>query len=109
GFLSGPIANVPVDTEYHFIVRVDDFPSNSFNNLSADQAFTIRVEKGAIVTNQPPTWVTAEGALPQGNEGDLYFYQLEATDVDGPGSLQYIVVGGTLPPGLALNVNSGII
>jgi len=110
GVLSGTISNIDENFTFNFVIRVDDSGSNSTNEtLFMDREFSIEVLDGELNTNNPPVWITPEGALPDGVEETHYIHELLASDIDGPNSLKFIVVAGDLPNGLALNTNTGVI
>ena len=111
GVISGSLSDVTEDTIFSFTVRVDDSLNNDpGEELFADRDFFIDVVDGALDTNIPPEWITAEGALTQAIEGQAYFFQLEATDIDdSPFLLNFTLNAGSLPNGLALNAISGVI
>ena len=109
GLLYGAIENITTDTTFTFIIRVDDSASNVGEELYADREFSISATSETLFVNQAPVWTTAAGSLTSGTENVHYYYQLLAEDTDGPQNLKYLLVSGTLPNGLALNVDSGII
>jgi fructose-1-phosphate kinase PfkB-like protein len=53
-------------------------------------------------------WVTPTGALATYNEGQGVVLKLQARSRRGQ-PVTYVVVSGTLPPGLSLNPNTGLI
>ena len=55
-----------------------------------------------------PTWSTAANALPAGFQGDSYSSTVTATDPEG-GDVDYTLSSGSLPAGLTLNTETGVI
>lgn len=55
---------------------------------------------------QPPTWITGSGYFGSFEEGTEFSELFNASDPNG-GALEYSVIGGTLPPGLSLNITTG--
>ena len=111
GVISGAAESVNVDTVFNFTVQVDDSLGNEpGEEITVNRDFSIEILDGALNLNQGPEWVTPEGPLVQGTEGEPYFAQLEAIDPDGgPSSIQFFVSAGNFPAGLTLNLTSGII
>lgn len=63
---------------------------------------------GAIYVNETPLWNTASGSLGTFVEGTSVSTSVSATDPDGT-SLTYSVTSGSLPSGLSLASNTGVI
>ena len=59
-----------------------------------------------FISSSIPTWVTSAGALTNGITNSAYTNTLSAT---GDGSITYSVTSGSLPTGLSLNSNTGVI
>jgi hypothetical protein len=106
GVFFGVLPKVDADQTYTIPIRVTDypreydpaFPNTPSSALSSTRTFTIHVRN----KNEPPVWVTAEGALVDGDEGSPYSVQLAATDPQND-VLSYTLVSGTLPAGLTLS------
>lgn len=65
--------------------------------------------EGGFIADSAPAWDTSEGSLgvvPDSVTGD--HFTLEATDPEGQ-TITYTLAGGSLPPGLALDQDSGVI
>ncbi len=104
GVLSGPIHDVDDDTDFTFTVEVSD------GQLQEQREFSIKVVDGPLNVNVPPTWLTLEGSLAQAFEGEEYLTTLQAFDSDANRDpISYAIATGALPPGLALNQNTGVI
>ena len=100
--ITGTPREVARDTEYKFVLRA------SYNNQISDRTFIIKV-----VGPDTPTWKTAEGLLPVG-QNDMFFildntpidFQLIAEDSDqlAGQKLEYFIDSGDgeLPPGITL-------
>ena len=112
GVLSGPIHNVDADTDFTFTVRADDSISNPIGEgIFVDREFTITVLNEPLNTNAPPVWSTSAGLLvPQAFEGEQYQTLLQAFDPDdNPDPITFVIASGSLPSGLTLNQNTGVI
>lgn len=108
GLILGTPVSVDIDTEYKFVIRASN------NTGVNDRTFSFTVT-GAT----EPVWVTAEGSLPVGRNGEYYTinkefvdYTLQAdTDFIRDGNrLKYYIADndGSLPPGLQLSDNGRI-
>ena len=102
GQISGTPAQVASDTIFNFDVRAED-PEGLF----ADRSFSLEILN---VLNIPPVWVTPSGLLGEFDEEVSLNINLVAVDLDAsPQPLEYNVTSGTLPPGLTLDINTGVI
>jgi hypothetical protein len=109
GLLLGTPVSVALDIESTFVIRAKDS-----NNSVADRTF------GFITSGvDAPVWITPQGVLPVGVNGELYTinqqyvnYQLRAeTDILLSGNnLKYYIADnqGQLPPGLTLSQDGTI-
>ena len=107
--ITGTPREVARDTEYKFVLRA------SYNNQISDRTFIIKV-----VGPDTPTWKTAEGLLPVG-QNDMFFildntpidFQLIAEDSDqlAGQKLEYFVGSGDgeLPPGITLTTDGKLV
>lgn len=97
GVISGTPTTTDVDgNEYLFTVRATDTGGNF-----VDRQFTIN-------SNAKPEWVTTS-PLPNGPVGSAYSSTFSvATGIFGS-EVSYSVTSGTLPQGLSLNSNTGVI
>ncbi len=92
---SGLLAGTPGETgSFTFTVRVTD-------------AGTRKAEKAMTMMVLPPPLDLTTGALPNGQQGLQFNYQLAASGGKPPYTWQ--VVSGTLPAGVSLNQTSGIV
>jgi putative Ig domain-containing protein/matrixin len=92
---SGLLAGMPVDVgSASFTAQVTDAASHKAEKLMT------------IVTLPPPLEMTA-GALPNGQQGAQFNYQLVATGGKPP--YAWAVAAGALPAGLSLNPTSGVV
>lgn len=107
-FLRGTLDSVDVDTVNTFHITVSDILSNPTTALEAEQEFTLTITDGALNPNSPPIWLTPEGPLPSGINGQLYSTSVIAADPEGT-ALDYQLVSGSLPPGLILDHINGSI
>jgi hypothetical protein len=103
GTITGTPINVLTATQSQFVIRAKN------NSSVLDRTFKIDVDG-----NTAPLWSTSEGALPIGYGNTSYLlnnqwasYNLNATDAS-TSTLEFNLINGTLPPGLALN-KSGVI
>lgn len=86
------ISGTPAVTgTFTFVLHVDDGAGHSVN-----KSYTIEIE--GIITGS---------ALPAGIVSNFYSQMIAAGNTDG--SVTWAVTAGSLPPGVALNVNTGII
>ncbi len=98
GLISGtcPVANT--DTTYSFNIE-------AFNGIkSANQDLSITVQH-----NLPPVWVTNSGSLGQFFSGNPFSFTLTATDPNGTSVIYGLANGGTLPAGVTLGANTGVL
>lgn len=97
GVISGTPSSTDVDgTEYLFTIRATDTGGNF-----VDRQFTIN-------SNAKPEWVSTS-PLPNGPVGSAYSTTLSVTTGVFGANVTYSVVSGTLPTGLSLNSNTGVI
>lgn len=103
GLISGRVSVIDFQgaesIEYTFAVYVNDGA-----NISV-RTFSIVISN--VEENLPPEWVTPSGLLGTLNVGDVADFQLQVTDIDGPSTLEYSAIGGTLPPGVNLGQFTG--
>lgn len=64
------------------------------------------MKPGGFISSSLPTWVTSSGALPSVGISTAYSQTVVAT---GDGTITYSVTSGSLPTGLSLNSNTGVI
>ena len=107
--ITGTPREVVRDTEYKFVLRA------SYNNQISDRTYVIKV-----VGPDTPTWKTAEGLLPVG-QNDMFFildntpidFQLIAEDSDQVAGqvLEYFIGSGDgeLPPGITLTADGKLV
>ena len=107
--ITGTPREVSRDTEYKFVLRAE------YNNQISDRSFIINV-----VGPDTPTWKTAEGLLPVG-QNDMFFildntpidFQLIAEDSDTSAGqqLEYFIGSGDgeLPPGITLTTDGKLV
>ena len=107
--ITGTPREVSRDTEYKFVLRAE------YNNQISDRTFIINV-----VGPDTPTWKTAEGLLPVG-QNDMFFildntpidFQLIAEDSDTSAGqqLEYFIGSGDgeLPPGITLTTDGKLV
>jgi len=107
-YLRGTLGSVDEDTLVTFHITVSDILSNPGAGLESEQEFTLTISDGALNPNSPPIWLTQEGPLPSGINGQIYSTSLIAHDPEGD-SLSYQIVSGSLPPGLVLDQINGSI
>lgn len=62
----------------------------------------------AITVGVDPVWVSQSGFLPVYTVNSPYSTTLQATDADG-GSVTYSLQSGSLPTGISLNTNTGVL
>jgi hypothetical protein len=86
---------------------------------SGTYTFTLTVQDSRLPTPQTsapvtftitvggPLTITAPSRLPGGNHGRMYMATV--TTSGGIGALHFAITGGKLPPGLGINVNTGVI
>ncbi len=91
GVISGNVDNS--EASYSFTMRAD------CQGVYADRSFSL-----SVVTNNPPTWVTPAGSL-----GTQYESTAFTTTLVANGAASYVLYSGTLPSGLNLNSNTGVI
>ncbi len=100
GIISGSLSSrTLVDYEQTFTVRV----TNASGSVS-DRTFSIAVEADEV----SPSWVTPEGSIGTSTVNSYFEFQLEAIDPDGD-PIQYNLVSGSLPSGIGLNSETGLI
>lgn len=97
GLLSGTLADVASNTTYTFTLTASDG-----SNPAVSRQFSILV-------NAAPVWVTSSGTLGTFNEGaSITLSALSATDSSD--TVTYALASGSsLPSGVTLNSNSGVI
>ena len=71
-FLRGTLNSVDADTLNTFHITVSDILSNPTTYLEVEQEFTLTITDGALNPNSPPIWLTPEGPLPSGINGQVY-------------------------------------
>ena len=107
--ITGTPREVARDTDYKFVLRAE------YNNQISDRTYIIKV-----VGPDTPTWKTAEGLLPVG-QNDMFFildntpidFQLVAEDSDTAAGqkLEYFIGSGDgeLPPGITLTTDGKLV
>jgi hypothetical protein len=95
------------------VIRPDDLPADHAPyTLSAsnpgipDPSINVHKLVNAISSGTKPTWTTT--SLPMATVGSAYSYTLVATDTEQT-DMDYSIVSGSLPTGLALDSETGII
>lgn len=107
-FLRGTLNSVDADTLNTFHITVSDILSNPTTYLEVEQEFTLTITDGALNPNSPPIWLTPEGPLPSGINGQVYSTSVIAVDPENS-ILIYNLANGELPPGLLLDHINGSI
>jgi hypothetical protein len=95
GIVTGTLANV--DGSFEYTLRATS------GLVHADRTFTANV-----AANQAPVWVTNAGSLGADYDSTQVEIQLEAEDPENQ-PIKYSIVAGSLPLGLFLNQNTGVI
>lgn len=81
--------------DYSVTVRATSGTGNRAR--STDQTITVKVTD---FPNDPPVWVTPAGSIGGGNSGDVFNFQLVATDTQ---LVTYTIASGSLPAGLIMS------
>jgi hypothetical protein len=97
GLVSGSLDIVANNTTYNFTVRSSD------GVLSADRSFSL-----TSLAEVAPNWVTPAGQIAQVFKNTSYSSFLVAADSQHL-PITYTVVSGSLPTGLTLNANTGLL
>jgi len=98
-FLIGTPPGLTANVAYNFLVNATT--SEGTSSLS----FTMNVYNVPTA----PTWVTAAGSLGSFNEGSVVNTSVQATGSDGIAVTYSLANATTLPSGLTLNANTGVI
>jgi Putative Ig domain len=94
-------------------VRPDNFAPGTYSLKVTNPGVTpptgtnLHILSNSITSGSSPSWQTAS-ALPVISTGVPYSTTLLATDTEGT-DIDYSIISGTLPPGLSLNQETGVI
>lgn len=100
GIISGTVGTVPEDTPYHFTLQATSDLTGVYNRGS----FFI-----TVVNNLPPVWITPSGIIGAFDKNSDVFVAIKAVDPEGDMVITYTIIDGSLPDGLLLDSNTGII
>ena len=104
-YVGGIPAAVNRDVDYTFTIRAT---STANTKNITDRTFSL-----TVTGNNPPELLTGEGSSPPVSlgrylDGTVVDIQLEAVDPDSP-DLTWKIIEGSLPPGVSLGSNTGMI
>lgn len=100
GNITGTMATIPSDELYEFGIWVTD-GANVAGRLFGINAI-------ASSPNIAPTWITPFGQIDTITANQTVTYTLIGNDVDSsPNALSYVMISGSLPPGLSLDSSTG--
>jgi len=95
GYIQGRVT-ANANATYNFTVVATDT-----QNQDVSRAFSL-----PITLNTPPAWLGQPSILPVSQPIDLYSNTIVAVD---PAIASYVVTSGSLPPGLTLDIGTGVI